>query len=153
METINTLMPSREFGKTLKDASDADYRRFRDNYDNLLGMSLELWQIIPCSESGEVLEEPKPFKYIGGLADNDYQFDHAKWVEQKNKCLFQGIEVDVNDGDRNDGRVFIAFYKDDGLIFCGYFINGKYDGKARIERLAKKDLTLTQTAKEMIYGK
>lgn len=91
------LMSSIEFGKTLKDVSDSEYRRLRDNFDNLLLQPLQLGFFVPCDLEGNVLEEPKkmtPSCGCSGICNNpcDEALNIEKYQEAKERCLFEGFE-------------------------------------------------------------
>lgn len=57
------LKSSIEFGKFLKDRSDSEYRKLRENYDAFLERKLSIGMLIPCDLEGNVLEEPTQEKY------------------------------------------------------------------------------------------
>ena len=44
------LVSSLEFRKKLKNVSDSEYRRLRDNYDDFLEQPLKLEMFVPCDE-------------------------------------------------------------------------------------------------------
>ena len=44
------LTSSKNFGKTLKDKTDYEYRRLRDSFDNFIQQPLTLEMFVPCEE-------------------------------------------------------------------------------------------------------
>jgi hypothetical protein len=57
------------------------------NYANFLKQPLELWMFVPCDEDGNVISE----------SYNDEQhviIQHLEYAEAKERCLFEGFEID-----------------------------------------------------------
>ena len=52
------LMSSIERGKLLKNVSDSEYRRRREQFDNFLEKKLTLGDLVACGKDGKPLEEP-----------------------------------------------------------------------------------------------
>jgi len=77
MERYN-LKSSIEFGYSLKDKTDYEYRHLRDNYDSFLKQPLKLEMFVPCIDG-------VPFNY--SLHGNKEDFEKAK-----EKVLFEGFE-------------------------------------------------------------
>jgi len=100
------LISSIDFGKQLKDVTDSDYRRLRDNYDKFLKQQNTLSMFVPCDDEGNVLEEPnlynggyifeihdeligKPIEYDTELFESDLQ----EYQQAKKRVLFDGFDL------------------------------------------------------------
>ena len=96
----NKLKSSIEFGETLSEVSDADYRRLRNAHDGMLKQPLTLGQFVPCDEDGNVLEEP----------NNDFRGheNYSKrldiYNEAKSRVLFEGFEIMLHDSGRKSAH-------------------------------------------------
>ena len=77
METFR-LKSSIEFGYSLKDKTDYEYRQLRDSYDSFLKQPLKLEMFVPCIDG-------VPFNY--SIHGNKEDFEKAK-----EKVLFEGFE-------------------------------------------------------------
>ena len=55
----NRLISSKDYGKTLKNVSDNEYRRLRDKYDIFLEQHLKLEMFVPCDEDGNIWKNQK----------------------------------------------------------------------------------------------
>ena len=127
------LISSKDFGKTLKDKSDKDYRFLRDKYDLFLEQPLTLSMFVPCGDDGEVLGEPMSYKKYLNVSNTMSGSDILlcqQYQQAKERCLFEGFEA-VNDELINNGVLFWV---------------GKFDGKETIENCISSNLTLTQSA-------
>lgn len=145
-------MPSAKFRKTLTDCTDADYRRYRENFDNLIERPLTLPDLVPCV-NGVPVEKPitwdMRFKDVGVMLDNF----HNEYAEAKAKCLFEGFEVknwNTKDGISKtvfNGNVH-AFWFDDASQTWNNAV-----GKTVIEDYVGYELPLTQKSINEIYGR
>ena len=93
------LVSSLEFRKKLKNVSDSEYRRLRDNYDDFLEQPLKLEMFVPCDEEGNILEEPKRWEdylqYPDSFDGNKEWGELYDYQQAKEKVLFEGIDLDV----------------------------------------------------------
>ena len=80
------LTSSKDFGKLLKDKSDSEYRRLRENFDNFLEKPLKLGYFIPCDKNDVPLEEPKKLNFKNDDDLEDYCF---KYSISKQRVLFE----------------------------------------------------------------
>ncbi|WP_276679700.1 hypothetical protein [Empedobacter brevis] len=133
------LTSSKNFGKSLKDKTDSEYRRLRDNFDHFLDQSLHLGMLVPCDEEGNILEEPK------GWNDEDCKLDDCcnvckceQYKQAKERVLFEGFEFKNDLIFNASNQTFI----DEEIIF----------NLENIENLINyyDDLTLTKTAIKQI---
>ena len=132
------LTSSKDFGKLLKDKSDSEYRRLRENFDNFLEKPLKLGYFIPCDENDVPISE----NYIASVDDkknmtfaqlsNEYQ-------EAKQRVLFEGFEYDKE----NDWVTYNEFAR----FFVSELQNGKVED---LFKLIKDEITLTETSKKEI---
>ena len=95
------LMSSKDFGKTLNNKNDRDYRFFRDNYDNFLEQPLKLEMFVPCDDNGNVLED-----IIGHGMIHNYSEKLKQYEQAKDKVLFDGFDIYSN-GDLHNA--FVTF--------------------------------------------
>lgn len=149
------LIPNTDFGQTLTNKSDSDYRRLRDNFDKFCKQPLTLGTFVPCDEDGDVLEEPKNPKK-SPLHFKKYD----EYVKAKECVLFEGFEVEKFG---KSGEVW-KLKGDKVKINIFKFPNGNYEfyvedwSKAAItsqevraiEDLVAYNLTLTQAAIKQI---
>ena len=93
------LTSSKDFAKLLKDKSDSEYRRLRENFDNFLEKPLKLGYFIPCDENDVPLEEPKRWKdyldFPESFDGNKEWYELYAYQEAKQRVLFEGFEYDV----------------------------------------------------------
>ena len=86
------LVSSLEFRKKLKNVSDSEYRRLRDNYDDFLEQPLKLEMFVPCDEEGNILEEPKRWEdylqYPDSFDGNKEWGELYDYQQAKEKVLF-----------------------------------------------------------------
>jgi len=112
-------------------------------YSKFLKKPVEKWMFVPCDENGDVLEEPnEEFE----LSYWDYSTKSSKYQQAKERCLFEGFELDFNNMYiiKVSNVVFqILFYKN-GCVT----INAK--NIKTIEDLIPYNLKLTATAKKEI---
>ena len=108
MERYN-LKSSLEFGQTLKEVSDYNYRRLRDNYDALLQRPLTLQMFVPCDKNGNYfLEIPHKKSY------KDYF--SGKWQsyeDGKERVLFHGFNYNSQEQTIEYGGGCWSFDKND----------------------------------------
>ena len=130
------LMSSKDFGKTLNNKNDRDYRFFRDNYDNFLEQPLTLGMFVPCDKSGDVIDNlsryPSDQEYLNVELDEQYQ-------QAKERVLFEGFEVTYKSNISifiND--VNIRFNLDGSIKSNSVFLV--------VEDLLRRDVTLTESA-------
>ncbi len=141
------LTSSKDFGKLLKDKSDSEYRRLRENFDNFLEKPLKLGYFIPCDENDVPLEEPINFEVWERLHFNNGKTEkgtigfkeHEKYQEAKQRVLFEGFEYDKE----NDWVTYNEFAR----FFVSELQNGKVED---LFKLIKDEITLTETSKKEI---
>lgn len=142
METMK-LIPMTQFvieqSEKLVPTKIGEYLTTMLNYAKFLTQPLELWQIIPCSEDGEVLEEPT----AEGKNNVDYLFEMDAYNKAKSRCLFEGFTL-------SEDKLTVCI-KNQLFDFHISLDELEYEGYD-IECLVNEKLTLTQTAKEMIFG-
>jgi hypothetical protein len=65
------------------------------DYANFLKQPLELWMFVPCDSDGNVLDEPKGTDLNDSFfaMQVDYNLE-TKYQQAKERCLFEGFEVD-----------------------------------------------------------
>ena len=87
------LTSSKDLGKLLKDKSDSEYRRLRENFDNFLEKPLKLGYFIPCDENDVPLEEPKRWKdyldFPESFDGNKEWYELYAYQEAKQRVLFE----------------------------------------------------------------
>lgn len=140
------LISSKCFGISLKDKTDSEYRRLRDNYDHFIGQPLKLGMFVPCDEEGNVLEEPKDYDL--GLKfpySNKHSIECEKYQQAKERVLFEF------DGNLSLIRNKTNFYiiEDKNGVYLRILKNKT---KTTIESLLKfsVEITLTETAIKQI---
>ena len=126
------LTSSKDFGKLLKDKSDSEYRRLRENFDNFLEKPLKLGYFIPCDENDLPLEEPS-------FIDDAFNIKLYKYQKAKQRVLFEGFEYDKE----NDWVTYNEFAR----FFVSELQNGKVED---LFKLIKDEITLTETSKKEI---
>lgn len=124
------LTSSKDFGKLLKDKSDSEYRRLRENFDNFLEKPLKLGYFIPCSEMDN------PIIFYGGIPSKKKL---ELFEEAKQRVLFEGFEYDKE----NDWVTYNEFAR----FFVSELQNGKVED---LFKLIKDEITLTETSKKEI---
>lgn len=144
------LTSSKNFGKTLKDKTDSEYRRLRDNFDNFLEQALHLGMFVPADEAGNVLEEPENYHLWSKYGDFT-QYGKSltsvckPYKQAKERVLFEF------EGDLSLIRNVTNFYiiEDKNGI---YYRVLKNNTKTKIEDLLKfsVEITLTETAIKQI---
>lgn len=97
----NRLISSKDYGKTLKNVSDNEYRRLRDKYDIFLEQPLKLEMFVPCDDNGNVLED-----IIGNGMIHNYSEKVKQYEQAKDKVLFDGFDIYSN-GDLHNA--FVTF--------------------------------------------
>ena len=133
------LTSSKDFGKLLKDKSDSEYRRLRENFDNFLEKPLKLGYFIPCDEEGDILEEPTNYEKLLLNMMTEYNDEVYTYYQAKAKVLFEGFEYDKE----NDWVTYNEFAR----FFVSELQNGKVED---LFKLIKDEITLTETAKKEI---
>lgn len=139
MQQIKTLITSKEFGKTLKEVSDSEYRRLRENYDNFLDMPLELSMFIPIGDNGDILEEP--------IFNDTYpgnQNECEDYIEAKERCLFEGFKAVNHNTELCLESEVIDLYSD-------YWDNQNIEMIVETSLLNETPIVLTPTALKQIY--
>lgn len=144
------LISSKCFGKSLKDKTDSEYRRLRDNFDHFIEQPLALWMFVPCDEEGNVLEEPIISEYLldspGGIPIKSKNTPEAYYYRKaKERVLFEF------DGNLSLIRNKTNFYiiEDKNGVYLRILKNKT---KTTIESLLKfsVEITLTETAIKQI---
>ena len=136
------LTSSKDFGKLLKDKSDSEYRRLRENFDNFLEKPLKLGYFIACDENDVPLEEPIYSIINYGASPESikyYEADKKLFEEAKQRVLFEGFEYDKE----NDWVTYNEFAR----FFVSELQNGKVED---LFKLIKDEITLTETSKKEI---
>ena len=133
------LTSSKDFGKLLKDKSDSEYRRLRENFDNFLEKPLKLGYFIPCDEEGDILEEPTNYEKRLLNMMTEYNDEVYTYYQAKAKVLFEGFEYDKE----NDWVTYNEFAR----FFASELQNGKVED---LFKLIKDEITLTETSKKEI---
>ena len=151
------LTSSKNFGKTLKDKTDSEYRRLRDNFDHFIDQSLRLGMFVPTDEAGNVLKEPskKDMERFKGLAYGDFSCDYTRifeYVEAKERVLFEGFELHngKNVINRDLGIVIVFSGIISILIEGNNGLGGFSKNDATIEDLVILGINLTKTAIKQI---
>ena len=90
------LVSSLEFRKKLKNVSDSEYRRLRDNYDDFLEQPLKLEMFVPCDEEGDILEEPTNYEQRLPNMMTEYNDEIYRYKQAKEKVLFEGFHIEGN---------------------------------------------------------
>lgn len=145
------LTSSKNFGKSLKDKTDSEYRRLRDNYDHFIGQSLILGMFIPCDEDGNVLEEPKDYDL--GLKfpySNKHSIECEKYQQAKDRVLFEGFEIKVSNITNNLQNDFLIISETNEIIAHENKTEWFFNPYKKVENLIDYELTLTQTAIKQI---
>ncbi|WP_312922559.1 hypothetical protein [Empedobacter brevis] len=143
------LTSSKNFGKTLKDKTDSEYRRLRDNFDNFLEHALHLGMFVPTDEEGNVLEEPEKLKkrlkifhpnhsvpYNGINTTLGYYI--TEYQQAKERVLFEGFYVDIDTLCHSD------------YWLCITSLLKEYDIEDLINILCADEVILTEAAKKQI---
>lgn len=134
------LISSKNFGKTLKDKTDTEYRKLRDSFDNFLDKSLEVGMFVPVDKHGVILEDLKyccDGKHCGCMGMPVNVCSHKQIDEYyvaKERVLFKGFYVEYN-----------AIISPGG----GYLDDSKFK-YLNIESLVSADLILTDNALKQI---
>ena len=131
------LTSSKDFGKLLKDKSDSEYRRLRENFDNFLEKPLKLGYFIPCDEEGDILEEPTNYEKRLLNMMTEYNDEVYTYYQAKAKVLFEGFEYESE----NDWVTYNEFAR----FFVSELQNGKVED---LFKLIKDEITLTETYKK-----
>ena len=69
-----------------------------ENYANFLKQQLAIWQFVPCELVDGVwvvLEEANSARIGYVLGGWDFKYDMEKYQQAKERCLFDGIRVDL----------------------------------------------------------
>ena len=108
------------------------------NYATFLKQPLELWMFVPCDEDSNVLEKRAP---LIGM----YDLKTIKYQEAKDRCLFDYVTVIFNnniylDVKLENGNVFRYVKKEKRFMYAQDY---------KIENLLGRNITLTETAKNM----
>ena len=135
----NRLISSKDYGKTLKNVSDNEYRRLRDKYDIFLEQPLKLEMFVPCDEEGDILEEPTNYEKRLLNMMTEYNDEVYTYYQAKAKVLFEGFEYDKE----NDWVTYNEFAR----FFVSELQNGKVED---LFKLIKDKITLTETSKKEI---
>lgn len=135
------LMSSKDFGKTLNNKNDRDYRFFRDNYDNFLEQPLNIGMFVPCDEDGDILEEPTDYEQRLHNMMTEYNDEVYRYKQAKEKVLFEGIEFE-----RIGGVNFLKINED---TFAFHDFDKKFKDLT-IEFLVQYNLQLTEYAIKQI---
>ena len=133
------LTSSKDFGKLLKDKSDSEYRRLRENFDNFLEKPLKLGYFIPCDEEGDILEEPTNYEKRLLNMMTEYNDEVYTYYQAKAKVLFEGFEYESE----NEWINYNGFSR--------FFISEQQNGKIEdLHELITEKPKLTETAKKEI---
>ena len=142
----NRLISSKDYGKTLKNVSDNEYRRLRDKYDIFLEQPLKLEMFVPCNENGNVLEEPKRWKdylqYPDSFDGNKEWDELYDYQQAKEKVLFEGFKPYED----YECAKYEDVYVDEEVC------DGKFTIEELIKDVGKTKIKLSQTALNAIFG-
>ena len=105
MERYN-LKSSIEFGYSMKDKTDYEYRQLRDSYDSFLKQPLKLEMFVPCDEDGDILEEPEDYEQRLPNMMTEYNDEIYRYEQAKEKVLFYDVDYFYD-----EGRLTIKFGK------------------------------------------
>lgn len=99
------LISSKNFGKTLENENDSEYRRKRDLYDSFIEQPLKLEMFVPCDDEGNVLDESIwQQEYNKIKVSNPSLIQKSKEYEKaKEKVLFKSLSEE-------DGKCYIEEY-------------------------------------------
>ena len=136
------LVSSLEFRKKLKNVSDSEYRRLRDNYDDFLEQPLKLEMFVPCDEEGDILEEPTNYEKRLLNMMTEYNDEVYRYKQAKEKVLFEGFES-YEDYE-------CAKYED--VYIDEEVCDGKFTVEDLIKDTGKTKIKLSQTALNAIFG-
>lgn len=147
-EEINSfkLTSSKNFGKSLKDKTDSEYRRLRDNYDHFIEQPLKLGMFVPCDDAGNIVQSIS-FTPCGCPVWDGGQ----KYQQAKERVLFEGFEiVEKIEVYNSINGILIDLDTQTWQIEGSLGIGGGYLIDETIEDLVTLDLTLTETAIKQI---
>lgn len=77
------------------------------SYAKFIKQPLELGMFVPCDEDGNVLEEPDNHEfYMNNFKGefNDYYSQSYEYQQAKERCLFEGLEIDAVNHHISRGR-------------------------------------------------
>lgn len=122
------------------------------NYAQFLKQKPELWMFVACDE-GNVLQMPQPME--GDDGNWNYQARFNQYQQAKQKCLFEGFEVDEFSGliklERGDLHLCCNKYTPNKIVIIGTQ-NIPAPTLRTISDLCQFNLPLTQTAIDTIYN-
>lgn len=128
---------------------------FTTRYAKFLSQPLTLSMFVPVSEAEEVLEEPEWSEPLS--LEEEEVFEHEQYLfdKAKSRCLFEGFEWKSEM--RNSGGNYTWFATNGKIEIVSQWGRLFLDGKIELttlEMIATEScgLTLTPTAKELIYG-
>ena len=141
------LTSSKCFGKTLKDKTDSEYRRLRDNFDYFIEQPLTLGMFVPCDEEGIILSECTylydVYKNLSNDEKRDYKLRCENYQQAKERILFKGF-YSTDENTVSNGEIEIIF---GNLITLMIHRNHGSEGitkeKMFIEDLVDYNLTIT----------
>jgi len=102
-----TLISSKDYGKTLKEVSDLEYRQKREAYDLLLDQEPKLGDFISCDKEGKPLENPEDNENLDVIEYTKRSKEYQEALERVKFDVFEFEQDDFVDG------------------FCGYLMRGK----------------------------
>lgn len=149
------LTSSKNFGKTLKDKTDSEYRRLRDNFDYFLDQSLHLGMFIPTDEDGNVLKEPENYHLWAKYGDFT-QYGKSltsvckPYKQAKERVLFEGFKIKVSNITNNLQNDFLIISETNEIIGHENKDQWFFNPYKKVEDLINYDLTLTETAIKQI---
>jgi len=152
MQQITKLTPAADFGQTLTEYSDSDYRRIRNNYDAMFKSPLELWMFVPIDEEGEIVTEPKEADFTDntGFVNNAFFIEMNDYQAAKSRCLFEGAYFELFPNSTVNGAIWLA---DTQIVNTDVNYSRQYWHFETIEQLANEcESDLTPTALKEIYG-
>ena len=120
------LISSKDFGKTLSNETDVEYRRKRDLYDKFIEQPLKLEMLIPCDEDSNYWKYPPTqdewewAKKDSTEAEQSFKQKEFYYQKAKEKVLFENFTV-LSDEDGiielECKDIFINYNKEEDLFF------------------------------------
>lgn len=149
------LTSSKCFGKTLKDKTDSEYRRLRDNFDYFIEQPLTLGMFVPCDEEWIILSECTylydVYKNLSNDEKRDYKLRCENYQQAKERVLFEGFEiVEKREVYDSINGILIDLDAQTFQIEGSLGVGGGYLIDEIIEDLSTLGITLTKTAIKQI---
>jgi len=132
------------------------------NYAKFLTQPITLRMFVPCDDKGNPLSEPSNLERMQAswmdnpIDDNFYRV--SAYNKAKSKVLFEGWSVigqddNVIEIEKDNENIWIDFFPKQELTPCIKLHSGYEEDIRNIEQFIQYELTLTPTAKTLIYGR